>query len=175
MSRTYILPLTKSPWPTGRVGAMQAQDWYRGVVLAKNLLSTFTPSEILILTNVAIPNERSEQEMYAQALAECRVPPEQVRCILDGYETIEQIEIADALARREDAQLVVISTWTHYPRVRWLSRGRKFLHYIAWGIPRPRDLFTDAILTLLFPALDILGLRDRWLESLRKRRISGKF
>lgn len=175
MQESIILPLTKSPHQSGRMGPVEVQDWYRGLVRAKELLHELKPAKILVLANVHITGEKGETDLYLDALHTLCVPDEDILVVREGQETIEQIEIALALAKREGARLLIISTFLHYLRVRWLCRGEPVEHYIAWGMPRPREILTDTLLTALFPLIDIMGGREWFLEKVKARRLSGRF
>jgi hypothetical protein len=57
----------------------------------------------------------------------------------------------------------------------WFMGFKPKAHLWAFGIPRPRDVLTDAILTVASPFIDLLGLRETFLEWLRNSRAQGKF
>ena len=169
-----ILPLTKGPHTTGRVGAIDKQDWFNGLVKAKELLAQFPNSKILVLSNVQVAGEVHEAELYYWALKQIGVYDRDILIVRKAQETIEQIAIAREVAKKEGARLVVISTWLHYPRVRWLMSGMGAEHHVAFGIPRPREAVTDIVLTFLFPLLDLFGKREWFMQKVNERRLSGK-
>ncbi|HUQ30352.1 MAG TPA: ElyC/SanA/YdcF family protein [Candidatus Paceibacterota bacterium] len=177
MREKIILPLTKSAWPGGRVGSLYLQDWYQGLLKAVELVrESAGPAFVLILSAVQTPPEPSEVDVYLTALNELGVDVNDFMVIREEVETIGQLEYANRLAQARGARLIVISTWTHYPRVRWLCRGRQFEHHCVWGIPRPREAVTDIVLWLVFPILDsIPGGRDWFLRKVHVHRKSGKF
>lgn len=172
-----ILPLSKSPHASGRIGNKEMQDWYQGLVLAKSLLNRYqSDSKILVLTALQVKGEKSEQEMYLSTLFKLGIKKDDIIVVNMGIETIEQVEGAITIAQEHNAELVIISVFLHYPRVRWLSRGHKEIyHKIVWGIPRPREVVTDLILMFIFPAIDMLGLKMWFLKNLKERRSGGKF
>ena len=172
MIRYLIFPLTKSPH-SGRIGSKEGQDWYRGLVIARNMQRDIG-GRILVLSNVQIAGEEHEADLYAEALKELGVKDEYIVVVKEAQETVEQIKIAKEIADRADEKLIVISAFLHYPRVRYLCRGLGVAHRIVFGIPRPREAVTDIILTFLFPVIDLLGLREKFLEKVQNRRIGGK-
>ncbi|HWB33881.1 MAG TPA: ElyC/SanA/YdcF family protein [Candidatus Paceibacterota bacterium] len=174
MEPCLIVPLTKSPHATGRYGPRAWQDWYRGLLKARNILSASPDSCILVISAVHITGEKSEEELYVKALEELGVKRGKLVVIRKAQETIEQIRIAVDMGRSLGLQPVFISTWLHYPRVRWLCRGMQARHVVAWGIPRPREAITDVVLAFLFPVIDLAGKREWFLNRVTKRRMMGK-
>ncbi len=92
----------------------------------------------------------------------------------DGLDTTEQCDLAAALARRENARLIAVSCRVHFRRVRYLLKDHPVEHVIVDGIPSRWLQFTHIVLGLAFPVLDALGLRDRWLRFVARRREKGK-
>lgn len=170
----FIVPLTKSPHPTGRIGPTRYQDWFRSLILAKTVLNRLKSAQILIISNVHVAQEQSEAELYSDALTSLGVVDKNIRIMKEAQETIGQIDIAHRLAKNENAKLIIISTLFHYPRVRWLSRNIEARHLIAVGIPRPREAVTDLVLSLLFPLLELTGKKKWFMEAVTARRIKGK-
>ncbi|MBA3789029.1 YdcF family protein [Patescibacteria group bacterium] len=169
-----LLPLTKSPWPRGRIGPPQMQDWYGSLNTCLSLLKKYEPSKILILSSFQAAGELSEIEWYQWALEDLSIPSEDVLYISQAKETSEQIEIASSLAKEQDAELIIISTFLHYPRAQWLCRGKGFRHCVGWGIPRPKEALTDIVLTFVFPVLDLLGQKEWFKNKVATRRGRGK-
>lgn len=167
-----LLPLTKGPAAKGRIGPREWQDWYRSLVLTKKLMPRYQPCSVAILSNFQVAGEMHEVYFYLEALEELSIPD--VVVIREAYETMGQLEYAFEMARRERVNLVVISTWLHFPRVWWLCRGMGVKHHVAWGIPRPSLAAADIFLTFALPALDLLGLRKWFKKRLERRRTSGK-
>ena len=143
MSNYFIIPVTKSPHKGGRVGSVYLQDWYQGVKKAVGLLKKIPNSKILIVSDVHIDGEEHEADIYVRALRGLGVRGEDMIVVKDCYETIGQIDIIKRMAKEHKARLIFVSTFMHYPRVRWLTTGMKAKHYVAFGIPRPREAVTD--------------------------------
>lgn len=170
-----ILPLTKSSWRSGRIGPVEMQDWYIALKKAKELLVVCScNSKILVLSDFQAAGCEHEVDCSLWALHQLGVSDEDILVVREARETIEQLAIAQHIARERGAKLVIISTGLHYPRVRWLARGVGGEHYFVVGIPRPRELLTDFVLMFLFPVLDCVGARDWFLSKVKKRRLSGK-
>lgn len=180
-----ILPLTKGPHPTGRIGPRRLQDWRRALKEAVAVAyqayfatssQSFTeagfPATMLILSDVQIAGEEHEVELYSGFLDELGFTGPRI-VLRETYETIGQLDRAFEIAQEEDFQLVVVSTFLHYPRVRWLCRGRGAIHKCVWGIPRPREAITDIILAVVFPFIDMFGWRKGFLQKVNKRRQAG--
>lgn len=173
MLDVLICPLTKSPHSRGRIGQAKMQDWYRGLVQAATLRAMVPHTKILVLSAFCAQDSASELELYRDALRELGVPDSDLVCIHEAYETTEQIERAMRYAIENGMRLVFIATWTHYLRVLWLVRGSTVSCRIAWGIPRPREAFTDAVLSIAFPIIGMLGMRNWFLQKTRERRKRG--
>jgi hypothetical protein len=173
--KLLIVPLTKSPWPRGRIGPLECQDWFSSVRIAVRLQRSHESSVILIVSDLHVQNESSEQEWYALALRKAGAAPGTYIQRKQAYETLEQLEVVEEMARAQPYRVAIISTFTHYPRVRWLCRGKGYEHYVAWGIPRLRDVLTDAVLMVAFPILDLMGARAWFRALLKRRRTAGKF
>lgn len=178
MRGTIVLPLSKSPFPRGRVGPETWQDWYRGAVRANKFAISTPNSEVLILSNMTYDGV-SEVGKYIWAFNQIDIKTP-LRVIRECTETIGQINFLFKYAKSEGKDIIIVSTFLHYLRVQWLiwqnplSRKVRYKHYAAWGIPRPREAVTDIILIFLFPLLDIFGLRDRFLRAVHQHRALGK-
>lgn len=170
-----ILPLPKSAHPSGRVGPIEVQDWYRGLVKATLLLEKYRPAKILVLTAFHAVGEEPEMAIYLSALKRLGVDKNDIIVIEKARETIEQIEISTNYVKENNAELVIVSTFLHYLRVRWLCRGLNIEHHIAFGVPRPYEAVTDIILTVIFPIIDLLEKKKWFSEMVGKRRAKGKF
>jgi hypothetical protein len=168
-----IVPLTKSPH-SGRIGPKEKQEWYQGLVLAQKLYEQ--GDLILVISDVQVAGEEHEANIYKNALESLGVSWINTHIVRQCQETTGQIEEASNIAFRRDLELVFISTWTHYLRVRWICFWDKVRakHVIAWGRPRPKEAVTDFILTFFFPILDICRQRRRFLKWVETRRKSGK-
>lgn len=175
MDNYLIVPITKSPHSKGRIGPVKMQDWYRGLAKAVLLQRKFVGSKILILSNVHIRGEEHEADIYTRALYDFGVKEENLLVIKDCYETIGQIDVIKQVAKEANYKLIFVSTWLHFGRVWWLTRGMKIKHYIAFGIPRPRESLTDIILTFMFPIIDILGKKEWFRKKVIIHREQGIF
>lgn len=160
----------------GRVGPTQWQDWYRGcvkaVALERKLVECGQQVVIVIVNAVHTTGYQRESDYAAEALR--GLGARNILVELKSHETIGELEAVCEIAKQEKAELIIISTFAHYLRVAWLLRGIPAEHYIAFGLPRWREMVTDAILTVLFPLLDLLGGRKRFLEMVNRRRLNGK-
>jgi hypothetical protein len=96
--------------------------------------------------------------------------------ILDarGLDTVEQCELALAKARADKTSLVTISCAAQALRVRCLLRGHGVRHSMAHGTPNRWLLFTNLVLTIIFPIIDQCGLREWWKQRVTQRRMLGK-
>lgn len=175
MSGYLIMPLPKTAWKKGRIGPENLQDWFVAIKMAKDMLEIYKPSKVIVVSGLQVSGQNPEADNMVQALKELGVSNENIVIIKNGVETIGQINLARKYARSNGYKLVIISSWIHYPRVRWITKkmmGVKNL--FAFGIPRPKEVLTDSILTFLFPIIDLLGLRKAFLDATTKRRLSGK-
>jgi hypothetical protein len=172
----YIIwPVAKNP-ATGRIGPKKFQDWYRGCVKAvkieKKLLANGDSVKIAVVSAVHIKDKPAEADFIFSALEE--LGAKNIHIDLKSYETIGELEAVQEIAIKENAELIIISTFGHYLRVRWLARKISAKHFVAFGIPRPKELITDIILTFLFPIIDLLGKRDWFRKKVESRRENGK-
>jgi len=167
-----ICPITKSPHSQGRVGPEKYQDWYRICAITARLASRLPNSEVLIISAFRFKNGASEIEIYRAALNKMGVKNPII--LEKGLETTEQVEIAVSEAEKRNKQAIIVSSFLHYPRIRWISRKEKALHRMVVGIPRPKEAITDIILIFVFPIIDLLGWRGKFKQKLEKRRKKGK-
>lgn len=175
MQKTLILPLTKTPHERGRIGPRRWQDWYRAALLAAQLADRIKRSEVLILSNVRFNGERHEVEHYVEALREAGCPERQIRVVRSQYETVGQIKRAFFIAEEENAELIVISTFLHFPRVWWLCWGEDVKHRFAFGIPRPLEMATDIMMWFVFPLLGLIHLERWFVKKVIERRRRGLY
>lgn len=168
-----ILPLTKGP--QDRVGPRTRQDWYCGLIKAHELLQADPSAKILVISNVHVAGRPHEATVYAEALQEFGVSNGDVVVIRQAQETIEQLHLAAGIAQKLKKELVIISTWLHYPRVRWICwwDGIAATHHAAFGIPRPGEAIRDVALWVIFPLVDLFGKRELFLKKVEERRLKG--
>ena len=171
---TLICAMSKSPHTGGRVGKKEWQDWYQCLVKATEISQSATDPKFLVVTGFQAEGSSHEVEIYS-AILNALAPHVQIIAIRDGRETIKQIDIIRRVADEQKEELVIISTFLHYLRVRYLARGIKARHVVAFGIPRPREIVNDITLTALMPLVDVLGLRSLFLRCIEGRRAAGKF
>ncbi len=172
--KTFITLVAKSPWSKGRYGPHHHQDWVRACGIAAKEVAQNPEAEILVVDGFQAQRQASDLELYCKELVRLKVDPERIRTINQGNETVAQLEIVEEQATKEKARVLLISTFLHYLRVRWLCRGLGYEHRVAWGIPRPREAVTDIILMFIFPILDLLDLRPWFQRQVTGRREDGK-
>lgn len=169
-THTLICLLPKSPVPRrGRIGPVHFQDWYRSCVLATQLAKELKGT-VLVPTAFTSMGE-SEADVYLSALRELGAD---VQIVRRGFETVEQLDVAVEAAERKS--LIIVSTFLHFPRVWWLTRGKKNVsHRVVYGgLPRPKGVIADLILIIIFPVIDLLGWRKNFLSFLEQRRKRGQ-
>jgi len=170
-----VVPITKSPHPAGRVGPVVLQDWHRALARAQKIREANPGSRLLVISDVQIAGAPHEAEMYQDALRALGVADEAVIVAREAQETAGQVDAAARIARERGDELLLVSTFLHAPRVRWLARRLNARHVAVWGIPRPREAVTDLLLIFAFPCLDLLGLRGPFTRAVQARRKQGKF
>lgn len=173
---TLIVPLTKSPEPIrGRIGKKEHQDWYRSCSKAANLVRTTKHTKILLITNFRAPGCRSDLGAYASTLIQLGVSRHDIIPIQEESETIGQVQHAESFARERNTKLIFIASLLHAPRVWWLMHSMHNAQLVVtYGIPRPKEAFTDIVLIFLFPLIDLFGKRKWFQELTSNRRDSGK-
>jgi hypothetical protein len=148
--RTLIVPLSKNPKPSARIGAREWQDWYVSLAKAVTLLQATPDSRILVLTALWWRDRNGERHteagIYQDALAELGVDPSRIIVVEEEYETIGQIAAAKRIAEGRGERLAVVSTFWHAARVRRLLAGSGATLTVGpwWGIPHPREIMMDA-------------------------------
>lgn len=176
-----IAILPKSPHPEGRRGVLLKQDWFRQCELAVDMWND--DDSIVVASALQIKGADPEREYYSEALAYKFRGRKIKKCydvatiINEGVETVGQIEAMYKFAKTQEGEFVMIVTFSHYPRVAWICRrhGINCQLKVAWGIPRTRELFTDAILTIAYPILDLLELEPWFIRKVTERRLRGEF
>jgi hypothetical protein len=171
----FVFPVPKSPFPTkGRFGEVGHQDWYRGLKKAVDLAEK-TKGRVLVITGFKADGYMSEADCYQRVLKILGKAVRDLVVIEKGQETAEELEIAIELAKEKNARLIVISTFMHYPRVRWICRGQKIEHWMVFGLPRIREFFTDLLMWFAYPIIETAGKKEVFIEWVNKRRKGGKF
>jgi hypothetical protein len=171
--KTILALVTKSPWPQGRIGKINQQDWYQTCVLASLLHKKINNSEVIVSSAAKIKDAKQEEEYYIEAMKGLNTPLITLR---KGYETITQLEIFKEYATERSAKLILLTTWSHYPRVKWvcLRHNIKCEVKFSKGLPRPWELFTDAVIFFPYIIISLIGLEKWFVKKVTKRRQSGK-
>ena len=175
-SATYLLvPLPKNPY--SRIGPLHWQDYYRQlqrtVAITRNLQKDGKRVFIAILSNFHPQGQLSEIEIYTKILAGL-APELEVRSYQETNDTAGQVERSFELAEELNAHLIFISTWMHYPRVRYLAQRRSADHYGAFGIPQPAFAFIDPFCLFFQPIGDLLGVSNYFRNFVIHQREKGK-
>ncbi len=177
-----IIPVTKGPHPQGRIGPLEWQDWYLQLVRTVSL-SCEMSAGILVISDVHIDGAEHEAYYYCDVLYQLGCSPcsdftkleaGQYIDLRECQETIGQMERVKEICHEYGFNPIFVSTWFHYFRVRWLTRGMKATHYVSFGLPRLLEAITDMILTFAFPVIDLAGKRRWFQEKIVGRRESGK-
>ena len=157
-----------------RPGPEDRYDWRVQCRLAAALQRS--EPDVMVYVPSAFHQEgaSSEIEFYGERLRAEGIPEVALRLEQRGLETVEQCELATALAVAHGARLVVISCYAHFPRVRYLMNGYTVEHVVAWGTPSAWLQLTHVVLQWGFPVIDKLGLRQAWKDRVARRRKEGK-
>jgi len=174
------LPLSKSSWPEGRFGSEKYQDYYRIVKISIDLLNENKIDKILLLSDFkGRKANKSELENMIDVCKKYKVDESKLQIKKYCYDTLSQIKFTLDLCNKEKQDLLIISSVTHYPRVRWIAYrvNKKYniniKHKIGWGIPRIHDFVYDIPLIFMYPILDLLGYSDRFSQVVKVRRDDG--
>ncbi len=177
------LPLKSESGWKGRIGLRTSQDWYRGLVMAKVMFNTSMlrrEDARICVVSENLFDGIPEIVAYVDALHELGLADETAYLkIPRGRETIGHMRAVLDLCQKGDA-VTFIASPLHFFRVLWIAFWWKFTYQdvraacvVAWGIPRPFEALTDAVLTVAFPVLDILGLREWFVLRTIGRRKEG--
>lgn len=174
------LPLSKSSWPEGRIGKEEFQDYFRIVKKTIDLLRENKVDKILLLSNFkAKKASKSELENMIDICDKHNVEREKLHIEEYGYDTLSQLKFTLNICNINNQDLVIISSLTHYPRVKWITNRLnkkykiKVQHKIILGIPRIHDALYDIPLMFIYPIIDLLGYSDEFSENIKRRRDSG--
>lgn len=171
--KTILALVTKSPWPKGRVGKTHNQDWYQTCVTASHLQQKIKDSEVVVSSATTVLGAKQEEEYYIEAMKELDTP---LITLGKGYETITQLKLFNEYTDEKSAKLILLTTWSHYPRIVWLCWRHRISCKIkvSKGLPRPWELLTDVAIFFPYILLDLLGLEGWFIGKVTKRRQSGK-
>lgn len=159
-SKKYlIVPIPKNPY--SRIGPLALQDYYQQLKrtgeIARELKAMGNEVAIAIISAFHPLGSPSEIAVYSQILLKL-APELTVLSYKETNDTAGQVERGFRLASEMAAVPVFITTWMHYPRVRYLARGRPAQHYAAFGIPQPLFLFIDPFCLVFQPIGDVLEI-----------------
>jgi len=174
------LPLSKSSWPEGRLGPEKYQDYFKIVKKSIDLLNQNKVNKILLLSDFKTKYaNKSELENMIDICNTYNVNINKLQIEKYGYDTLSQIKFTLNLCDKEKHDLIIISSLTHYPRVKWISYriNKKYKinveHRVVLGIPRLHDVLYDIPLMLIYPIIDLLGFSDEFSNLIKKRRYNG--
>lgn len=168
--KKLFVPLTKSPWSSGRVGKIEYQDWYRVLVRTKKLIDSNPESRVALISNVFGDRSVLEVDIYNKYLLNLGLSENNIVSYKECFETSEQIYKATDISRELGLDLVIISTLFHYPRVRWIGRNINADYIVCLGIPRPIEMVTDVLLTFAYPIVDMIGLKGIFVSIVKYKR-----
>ncbi|MCC2631015.1 MAG: hypothetical protein K0S38_824 [Candidatus Paceibacter sp.] len=167
----------KSPIPTrGRIGPEKAQDWYKMCVYVAKEYHQNPGTLVLLITGFSTADEGKEMDWYMNTLIMMGVSSNDMRLSPVGVETIKQLETALPFSRIHYPNFTIVCTMFHFPRVRYLCwrMGLDAKFKVTYGWPRPAEAISDMILSVAFPFIDMLGLREKFLTFVKNRRAKGK-
>lgn len=175
-TKKYLLiPIPKNPYY--RVGPLAWQDYYRQLVrtvdIAAQLKATGNEVVVGIISAFQPSGRPSEVEIYSRMLHDLE-PGLAIRAYSETNDTVGQIERSLDLALEIGATPVFVTTWMHYPRVRYLARGRPALHFGALGVPQPLFMSIDPFCLIFQPIGDALGITDSFRRVIIREREQGR-
>ena len=174
-----VFVVAKCAWETWQGkpdhhGPLGLQDWYRALKFAVDLVKSEEGSTILFVTNLSPNPGETELENYVTFAKQMGLRDSQIQAVFEGEETISQLDAAKRVAKTLPGRMVLVSTWTHYPRIAWMTRKEGCERYGVFGIPMIKPMIVDFIFTVAWPILEVLHL-DNWLhKKIRERRVQGK-
>ncbi len=171
--KTILFLPTQGPHLTRR-GQEEQFDWRAQCRLAAENQRATPDSVVFVPTAFQQEGARSELEFFGDQLRAEGVTEDALLLSKQGFETVEQCELALALAENERARLIAITCHVQFKRVGYLLRGRDVEHVVAYGTPNRWLQFTNRVLGIVFPVLDWLGLREWWKRRVAMRRSQGK-
>lgn len=171
MQKNYlIVPIVKSPnMDSGRFGPIHLQDWYIGLKTAIEIHKKYSFSKIAIITDFKTDGLH-EADIYKEILDSHKITDYFIS--REGFETVGQVEAAKRIADEIKHELILVSTFLHFPRVKYYA-GKGVLNFSAWGIPRPKEILRDISMIVLAPFLRLTRLENRFVEMIKSRRSKG--
>jgi hypothetical protein len=179
-SKKYLLiPLIRNPYY--RIGSEKWQDYYRQIQktanIARGLKNKGAEAMIVLLSNFQPKGKPSEIQIY-QSVFEKLAPELNIVAYRETNSTLEQVERSFELKKEMGAELIFISTWMHYLRVRYMARGKPAQHYAVFGMPQPAFAIIDPICIvfgiILEPIADFFGIGKFFREFIIREREKGK-
>ncbi len=183
--KNYVCGMPKSPRPRkGRTGKDEDQDWYHVLKCAIQSIAANPHSTLVIPSAFKCADGSKESEFYRETslviATSLGIPDMEKRILVleKGTETIGQLHaLKELLRENENSQLLIVSTFLHTWRIRYLcwKDNVKATHKIgSWlGFPRWAEACTDIVFTFLFPLIDSCGLRKKFLAFVESRRAKG--
>lgn len=172
MTHLIFLPTQGPHMPRPR--AEEDFDWRQQCRLAAVLQRERSDAVIYVPSAFRQSGAPSELEFYGERLRAEGVPETAMRLEARGLETVEQCELAIDLAQREHARLTAVTCRVQLARVKYLLRHHDVEHIVAHGTPNAWLRVSNAILAIVFPIIDQLGLRASWKRWTARRRLEGK-
>ncbi len=175
----YCLPIAKSNWPEGRIGPSKLQDSYRIIKVAVNLVKNNTVDKLLIFSAFKTKNvKKIELECMIDTCRDEKLPEDKMIVRSVGYDTISVIKYAIDTCCEQKADLLIVSSQFHYPRICWIAsrldtKGVIVKHKMVFGISRPQETVTDILLIFLYPVLDLFRLSVWFTNHMKVRRDKG--
>jgi len=171
----FIAIIPKSPLPhKGRMGKIESQDWYKTCLAAANISKR--GGNLPIFISSAFQSEGVyEADYYKKVLRSLGVTAK-IIVQYQGLETVGHLYFIFAFAKENNLEPIIVSTFLHSPRVKFIARRHNYSHehWSVLGIPRPKEAITDIILTFLFPIISWLGLEKKFIKKNTGRRKEGK-
>lgn len=168
-----VLIITKPPFGVRRFPCLKLQDWYQ--ILAKTIqYQSRAKCSVVIPTAVELKGEEPELHTFARYAREMGI--QSLHLFPRGDDTYSQIAFARGHFTQGE-EIVVACSVLHFPRVWWIAQreGLDVKRWIiAWGLPRLADFFFDPLLTVLYPIIDLCGLKFIFWELVSHRRRAGR-
>ena len=175
----YCLPIAKSNWPEGRVGPEKLQDSYRIIKVAVNFVKNETVDKLLIFSAFKTKHvKKIELDCMIDTCKFEKLPEGKMIVRSVGYDTISVIQYAIDVCKDDSADLLIVSSQFHYPRIRWITsrmdtKGVLVTHKMVWGITRPQETLTDILLIFIYPVIDLFGFSLWFTNHMKIRRDKG--
>ncbi len=184
ISIMIYLPLSKSSWIEGRIGKEKYQDYFqivkKSIYLINKNKKNETLDKILLLSDFKSKKaEKSELDNMINICDKFKVDIENLIIEKYGYDTLSQLRYTFDFCKKNNNDLTIISSLTHYPRVVWISWKLnkkykiKYKNKIGFGIPRIHDVVYDIVLIFIYPIIDLLGYSEKFSSIIQRRRNKG--